>query len=126
MKKLGIAAASLLAAAAGGCGSVDWHGESFRHYYAGGNKATEQNPVERLAIVHWAENPRDKHRIGYLEKYEITLEGSREPHDLYYIRDAAGMKTLGYISENGAFFKYTKTGEAVRIGEYPIREVGIR
>lgn len=128
MMKIRIAIAGLAALYAAACSNHDWHGEAFSHYYASGNRRTEQELDERQAIVHWRANanPRERKRIGYLEKYTITLEGSREPHDLWYIRDAAGMKTLGYISESGAFFKYTKNGEAERIGEYPIHDVGIR
>ena len=128
MMKIKIAITGLAALSVAACSNRDWHGEAFSKYYASGNRRTEQQLDERQAIVHWAASakPQDKKRIGYLEKYTITLEGSREPHDLYYIRDASGMKTLGYISESGAFFKYTKTGEAVRIGEYPIHDVGIR
>jgi len=128
MMKLKIAIAGLAALFTAACSNHNWHGEAFSHYYAKGNPKTEQELDERQSIVHWAanSNPGTKKRIGYLEKYIITLEGSRDPHDIYYIRDAAGMKTLGYISENGMFFKYTKSGEAERVGEYPIHDVGIR
>jgi hypothetical protein len=115
-----------LAAALAGCSNRDWHGEAFSRMYPQPNQKTEQQLDERQAIMHWTTNPREKERVGYLEKYSITLAGSREPHDIYYIRDGMGMKTLGYISENGAFFRYTKDGQAERIGEYPIRDVGIR
>jgi len=118
--------AAVLAVVAAGCSNYDYHGEAWSHYYAKPNRVTEQHLEERHTIVHWTTNPREKQRIGYLEKYEITLAGSREPHDIYYIRDASGMKTLGYISESGAFFRYTKDGQAERIGEYPIHDVGIR
>ncbi len=126
MKNLRIAVAGLAALCAAGCGTRDWHGEAFSHYYAPPSKETGQQLEERQAILHWKKDPRDKKRIGYLEKYTIRLEGSREPHDLYYIRDASGMKTLGYINENGVFFRYTRDGRAERVGEYPIRDVGIR
>ena len=119
-------AVAVLAGAAAGCSNLDWHMESFSSHYAKPNKVTEQHLDERHTILHWTTNPRDKERIGYLEKYTITLAGSREPHDIYYIRDASGKKTLGYISESGAFFRYTSDGQAERIGEYPIRDVGIR
>ena len=121
--RIAVIAAALLAA---GCGNYDYHGEAWSHRYPGPSKETGQQLVERQAIMHWKGNPREKKRIGYLEQYEILLAGSREPHDIYYIRDAAGMKTLGYISENGVFFRYTADGQVKRLGEYPIRDTGIR
>ena len=118
--------AVLAAVIVAGCSNRDWHGEAFSKYYAPPSKETGQQLEERQAILHWTTNPRDRKRIGYLEKYKIQLEGSREPHDIYYIRNASGLKTLGYINENGVFFKYTKDGQVARIGEYPIYDVGIR
>src|SRR5262245_37863595 len=120
---IAIAAASLAAA---GCSNLYWHGEAFSRYYPPPNKTTSQELAERQAIIHWKGSPKDKQRVGYLEKYMITLAGSREPHELYYIRDGTGMNTLGYITENGIFFRYTANGQAERMGEYPIRDVGIR
>lgn len=124
--KMRNAAAALVLLAAAGCSNLNWHGEAFSRYYAPPSRATGQVLDERQSILHWTSNPRDKKRIGYLEKYTIQLEGSREPHDIYYIRDASGVKTLGYINENGVFFRYTADGQADRVGEYPIYEVGIR
>ena len=126
MKEIRIVVVALAALAAPGCGTYDWHGESFSQYYPPPSKETGQQLEERQAILHWTTNPRDKKRIGYLEKYQIQLEGSRDPHDIYYIRDASGIRTLGYINENGAFFRYTKDGQVERVGEYPIYTVGIR
>ena len=113
-------------AVATGCSNRDWHGEAFKKHYPQPNRTTSQELVERQAILHWKANPKDKQRIGYIEKYAITLAGSREPHDLYYIRDGSGLNTLGYISENGVFHRYLADGRAERVGEYPIRDVGIR
>ena len=126
MNMIRIALAGLAAVIAAGCGTHDWHGEAFSKYYPPPSKETGQQLEERQAIMHWTSNPRDKKRIGYIEKYKIQLEGSREPHDIYYIRNASGMKTLGYINENGVFFKYTNNGQVERVGEYPIYDVGIR
>ena len=117
--------AILAALLAAGCSNLYWHGEAFRHYYPSSSKETDQQLEERLAIMHWT-NPKDKKRIGYLEQYKIQLEGSRDLHDIYYLRDASGQNTLGYISENGIFYRYTSSGQAVRVGEYPIRQVGVR
>jgi hypothetical protein len=85
-----IAAAAVMALLAAACGSHDWHGEAFKGYYAQPSRETGQQLEERQAIMHWKSDPKQKKRIGYLEKYAIRLEGSREPHDIYYIRDAAG------------------------------------
>lgn len=125
MKHIQIAAAAV-ALVAVGCSNYDWHGEAFSNRYARPSRETGQELEERQAIMHWTTNPRDKKRIGYLEKYSIRLEGSRDPHDIYYIRDAAGIRTLGYITENGMFYRYTRDGQAERVGEYPIYDVGIR
>jgi hypothetical protein len=124
--KTGIAVAALAVLCTAGCSNLYWHGEAFKNYYQGASKETGQTLEERQAIMHWKGNPKDKQRVGYLEKYTILLEGSRDPHTIYYIRDASGMRTLGYISENGAFFRYTRDGQAERVGEYPIYDVGIR
>jgi len=126
MKKTGIVLAAFASLVVAGCGYRDWHSEAFSHHYPQPSRETGQALEERQTILHWTTNPRDKQRIGYLEKYTIKLEGSREPHDIYYIRDASGTKTLGYINENGAFFRYTGDGQVERVGEYPIYDVGIR
>jgi hypothetical protein len=126
MNLMRIAVASSAALLAAACGSYDWHGEAFKNYYAQPSRETGQELEERQAIMHWKADPKQKKRIGYLEKYAIRLEGSREPHDIFYIKDPSGRFTLGYISENGALFKYTKDGQAERLGEYPIYDVGIR
>jgi hypothetical protein len=118
--------ALVLALGVAGCSNRDWHGESFKGYYAPPSRETGQELDERHEIIHWTKDPKEKKRIGYLEKYSIKLAGSRDPHDIYYIRDASGQRTLGYISENGILFRYTKDGQAERLGEYPIHDTGIR
>ena len=126
MTKRLFAAAALAALLLGACGNADWHGEAFHMYYPRPSRETGQTLEERLQLMRWGKDPRQKTRIGYLEKYSILLEGSRTPHDIYYIRDAAGIQTLGYINENGEFFRYTGDGRAQRVGEFPIRDTGIR
>ncbi|HEY3226956.1 MAG TPA: hypothetical protein VGK61_08195 [Planctomycetota bacterium] len=126
MTKRRFAAAALAALLLGACGYSDWHGEAFSAYYPRPSRETGQTLEERLQLMQWTKDPRKKTRIGYLEKYSILLEGSRTPHDIYYIRNAAGTATLGYINENGVFFRYTGDGRAERVGEFPIRDTGIR
>jgi len=119
-------AAMVLAALLGGCGGRDWHGEAFSRHYPSPNTETSESLVERVEIMHWTDDPRQKEKIGLLETYTVRLAGSRRPHDIHYIKNAAGTKSLGYINENGVFFRYTRDGQAEKVGEYPIRQTGIR
>jgi len=117
--------AMILAGFLAGCGGRDWHGEAFSRHYPKPTTETSETLVERVEIMHWTDDPRRKEKIGLLETYTLRLAGSRRPHEIHYIKNAAGTKSLGYINENGVFFRYVGD-KAEKVGEYPIRQTGIR
>ncbi len=112
-----IAAAVLVGAAmlAACSDSANYYGEEWGNLYARPVEETQRRVLERREIIHWAQDPRKKKRIGYLEKEEIQVKGSRDTRRCWYIKDARGLQNIGFITEEGRFYRYDANG---RLGEY--------
>lgn len=123
------AAALLLATAAAGCADTgSFYGEEFSNYYGPPAAETKSERVERRAVFHWKDNPRDKKRIAFLYKYETQVKGSRSYRDSWYIYDRLGKKAVGFITAEGQFFRFQADGrrEEKPIGEWPIISTGLK
>lgn len=122
-KRILISAVLLCLAA---CGWSDFKSEEYQRYYPQPLTETHHKNVDRKKILYWAKDPKAKVRIGYLERYEVTLAGSREAKDYYIIKDSRGIEELGYINNIGEFFRYEKNGTMTKIGEWPVIDLGIK
>jgi hypothetical protein len=118
-----------LLAAFGACNQPDtFVSEGYSGYYRHPNE--EDSPprrIERKEIVYWAANPKDKKRIGFLNKYETEIKGSRDSRECYYITDIAG-KSIGFITSEGAFYRFNDQGRLQDrpIGEWKIVVTGLK
>lgn len=123
-----VAVLALLAAGAlGSCSHRDFRGEEFSNYYRGPAEETRQERVERKEIVHWAKNPRDKKRIGFLWKYETQVAGSRNIRESYYIMNLTGTKREGFVTAEGRFYRFNENGGLGEfVGAYPIHPTGLK
>jgi hypothetical protein len=108
-----LGAASLLSACSD---SANYYGEEWSGYYRRPAEET-QGPavVERREIVAWANDPRKKRRLGYLEKKQMQVQGSRDTRSCWYIRDPRGLQDIGFITHEGRFYRFDRDG---RLGEY--------
>jgi hypothetical protein len=122
-----VLAASLFLIPAAACSDSNYYGEEFSLYYQRPASETRTERVERREIVHWPSNPADKKRIGRLYRYETLVEGSRTPRDCWYIFDPYGKTRLGFISQEGVFYRFNSEGRlGERVGEYPIQTTGLK
>ncbi|MBI2931742.1 MAG: hypothetical protein HYY16_08825 [Planctomycetes bacterium] len=126
MKQGWVCLAILGSAWAAGCGPLHERGEAWQQYYASPAGETTSEVVERKKIIHWAANVGERKCLGILEKGRIRLKGSREWHETYAILNPAGTARIGFVNETGAFFRYDREGERVRVGEYPIFTTGLK
>jgi hypothetical protein len=109
-----------------GCGWHDFRSEEYQRYYAQPASVSEHSSLERKKIVYWAKDPKQKERIGFLERYEVTLAGSREPKEYWIILDSRGIEKLGYINDIGEFFRYQANGTMTKIGEWQVIDLGVK
>ncbi len=127
MSRTAIAFGVILSVAAlQGCGNIDHRSEDWQQHYGPAAADTERENLERKRIYAWEKDPRQKQRIGMLEKYRIRLKGSRDWHEMYYILNAGCTTKIGFINEDGVFFKYDREGRLQRVGEYPIIDTGLK
>ncbi len=110
----------------GACGWRDFKSEEYQRYYPQASTTTSHKNTERRKILYWAKDPKAKERIGYLERYEVTLAGSRDAKDYYIIKDRHGLQELGYINDIGEFYRYEKNGTMTKIGEWQVIDLGIK
>ena len=109
-----------------GCGVHDFRSEEFSHYYVQPNESQEKRNLERKRILHWTQNPKHKSEIGMMERWEITLEGSRTPREHYVILDPSGVEQIGFIDEEGRVYRFNARGERILVGEYPVVDTGLK
>lgn len=119
-----VSLAALLAL--GACTHADTVGESWSQYYPPPYAETGVTVVERLKILTFTTDPSQRELIGYLEKCEARLEGTRFPREFHYLVDKRGTERLGFVTERGEFFRFNKDGTRKRLGHYPLEDVGLR
>jgi hypothetical protein len=104
-----------------------YYGEEFAGYYRRPAEETSTERTDRREIVHWASNPKDKRRIGFLYQYETLVRGSRELRPAYQIWNVYGNKALGLITDEGKFYRYDANGRPeIYVGEYKIVTTGLK
>ncbi|MBI2900169.1 MAG: hypothetical protein HYY17_08280 [Planctomycetes bacterium] len=99
-------------------------GEEYSQFYRQPNRRKESVNLERKKIVRSTPDPRDpkkvvKEKVGYLERNEVTLEGSRTSREHYVILDRH-FESIGFITVEGKFYRFDETGRRVFVGEYVI------
>jgi len=123
---LALSAAAVLASCEG---RPDFRSEFYAEFYQQPAEETVgPQRVGRQVITHWADNPRNKKRIGYLERYEIQPKGSRDIREGYYIRDATAVHQIGLVTAEGVFYRFDKDGrlENPPVGEFKIITTGLK
>jgi hypothetical protein len=114
-------------AALAACSDRDYHGEEFSLYYRKPAAETRSERVERKEVVHWPSSPKDKKRIGFLHRYQTQVEGSREIRDSWYIFDRYGERRIGFITNEGVFYRFDWNGRiGERVGEYTVVATGLK
>lgn len=102
-------------------GATSFYGDEFSQYYQRPAEETRLGATTRQAITHWTTDPKKKARIGFLERYEIQVKGSREKREGYYLFNAGHTDKVGFITAEGVFYRFDKHGRlGERVGEYPI------
>jgi hypothetical protein len=121
-------ALAVLALALASCSdSANYYGEEFANYYKRPAEETSTERVDRREIVHWAANPKDKKRIGFLYKYETQVRGSRDSRECHQIWNVYGTKALGMVTDEGKFYRYDADGRpSDYVGEYKIVSTGLK
>lgn len=122
--RLAVLGALLATASCSGAGA--FYGDEFSQYYQRPREETTREPIDSKEIVHWASNPKDKKRIGFYETWVIKLKGSRDTRECHYIRNASGTKDIGFVTNEGVFFRFDDKGNRERIGEYTIVTTGLK
>lgn len=118
---------STLLAGLAACSDSHYYGEEFSLYYRHPSDRTKTGRVEHREIVHWVSSPKDKKRIGLLERHETLVEGSRTYRDCWYIFDRTGVTRLGFITQEGVFHRFDSQGRlGERLGEYTIQVTGLK
>lgn len=124
MKRLALL---LVLPAIASCSDRHYYAEEFSLYYDRPATETTSERVERREIVHWAKNPKDKKRIGFLHQYETKVVGSRQMRDSWYIFDRLGTTRVGFITSEGEFFRFDASGRlGERVGEYKVQPTGLK
>jgi hypothetical protein len=127
--------ALLAAMLAFGCGGgtrnqrdneLAFYGDEFSEYYQRPREESNRKRIDSKEIVAWATSPKDKKRIGFWETWEIRLKGSRQTRECHYIRDAGGLKDIGFVTAEGKFYKFGPKGELVYLNEYQIETIGLK
>ncbi len=124
MKRLALL---LVLPAIASCSDRHYYAEEFSLYYDRPATETTSERVERREIVHWAKNPKDKKRIGFLHQYETKVVGSRQMRDSWYIFDRLGNTRVGFITNEGEFYRFDAHGRlGERVGEYKVLPTGLK
>ena len=119
--------ALLTALATASCGSnISYYGEEWSNHYQPNREETSRKRVDSKEIVYWASNPKDKRRIGFYETWEVKLKGSRGTRECHYIKDVGGIKTIGFVTDEGVFYRFDDKGNAERLNEYQILSTGFK
>jgi hypothetical protein len=109
------------------CSDRDYYAEEFSLYYDKPATATTTERVDRKEIVHWAKNPKDKKRIGFLKQYETKVVGSRQYRNCWYIYDSVDKSAIGFITNEGEFYRFDAYGRlGERVGEYKVTPTGLK
>jgi len=104
-----------------------YYAEEFSLYYDKPAGETTSDRIERREIVHWAKNPKDKKRIGFLHQYETKIVGSRKYRDSWYIFDSLGKTRIGFITDEGVFYRFDANGRlGERVGEFKVTPTGLK
>lgn len=124
MKRLALVLALPLVAS---CTDQYHYAEEFSLYYGRPATETTSERIERREIVHWAKNPKDKKRLGFLHQYETKVEGSRKFRDCWYIFDELGNTRIGFITDEGVFYRFDAYGRlGERLGEFKVTPTGLK
>jgi len=107
MKRLALLVALPIAVS---CTNQYGHPEEFSWGFDKPATETKSARVERREIVAWGANPKDKKRIGFLHQYETKVVGSRVYRNCWYIFDRLGVSRVGFITNEGTFFKFDQYG----------------
>lgn len=127
MTMRGVAPFALMAALGACNANIDYYPEEWKGYYREPAQETTHKRVERKEIYHWTNDPKKKKRVGFLYRYELQLAGSRGKRDYYMIYDAPGVKAVGYITQEGVFHRFDRSGRlGEKVGEYPILDIGLK
>lgn len=119
--------ALVLAGLLAGCTTnLDYRMESDQKYYQGAAAETTSHVVSRQRVYHWVDDPRTRKLVAFFEKHEMRLKGMREYRDVYYILNAGATRKLGFVNENGMFFRYRSDGTAEQVGGYPVMDTGLK
>lgn len=109
------------------CTDQHYYGEEFSLYYDKPAGESTSSRIERREIVHWAKNPKDKKRIGFLHQYETKVVGSRKYRDSWYIFDSLGKTRIGFITDEGIFYRFDANGRlGERVGEFKVTPTGLK
>ena len=105
-----------------------FYGEEWPDYYQKRHEETTRKKLDNREIVHWATNPKDKRRIGFYETWQVKVQGSRATRECHYIRDAGGLHDIGFVTNEGVFYRFEKSGrlEEKPVGEYTIVTIGLK
>lgn len=122
-RRLCFLVASLLAGA--GCE----HAPSSRDYpefsASPAPKAAEVT-ISKKKIVTWKKDPRKRRTVGWLEEKQVQPKGTRTWETVYQFRDAQDQRLVGFATERGVFYRYDAGGYTARLGEWTVRETGIK
>ena len=105
-----------------------YYPEEWSQYYKKPHDEMSQERTVRREINHWTNNPANKKRVGFLFTYNTKLRGGRGSRDSYYIYDARGIEAVGFITDEGTFYRFDENGrlEQPAVGNYPIIDLGLK
>jgi len=115
-------------AALAACADPYRSGEGWSHLYPPLAEEASSNRTERKEILHWAKNPREKAKLGYVERYETQSKGSRDWRVSWYITDRTGSRKIGFITAEGVYYRFVNGSDTAEVGKYdvPPRVTGLK
>ena len=115
-----------LLATASCSGTTSFYGDEFSQHYKRPREETTQKRIDSKEIVYWASSPKDKKRIGFYETWLIGAKGSRTERECHFIRDAAGLHDIGFVTDEGRFYRFGPKAELLYINEYQVVTIGLK
>ena len=106
--------------------TTSWRSEEFPDYQTHRSTEVLEEKLDQKKIVLWSVNPRDRKRIGWFEEWRVKPRGTREWRTVYRIYEVRGVDMIGFLSQDGAVFKFDRAGRAERLGEFKVLTTGIK
>lgn len=96
-------------------------GEKYQEYFKKPNAETTEQVLSKEEIYTWKDHPNKGTFLGYLEKVEVHLEGSRTTQEIYRVYNRRH-HMVAYITPNGEFYHFGEDAQPRYVGPYELQQ----